>query len=76
MVKRRSFKDVDITKDFEKRLERKYFEIEKENLEIKKTPLENMSLQELELYSENKLKKMDSEKEEDTSSKILIEDVR
>lgn len=76
MVKRRSFKDIDITKDFEKRLERKNFEIEKENLELKKTPLENMSLQELEIYNENRLRKMDTEKEEDTSSKILIEDVK
>lgn len=76
MVKRRSFKDVDITKDFEKRLEKKNFEIAKENLDLKKTPLENMTLQELELYNENRLSKMDLEKENDTSSKILIEDVR
>jgi hypothetical protein len=76
MVKRRSFTDIDITKDFQKRLEIKNYEVEKENLELKKVPLENMSLQELELYNENKMKNMDLEKEEDTFSKILIEDVK
>ena len=76
MVKRRSFTDIDITKDFQKRLEIKNYEVEKENLELKKVPLENMSLQELELYNENIMKNMDLEKEEDTFSKILIEDVK
>ena len=76
MVKRRSFTDIDITKDFQKRLEIKNYEVEKQNLELKTFPLENMSLQELELYNENIMKNMDLEKEEDTFSKILIEDVK
>lgn len=76
MVKRRSFKDIDVTKDFEKRLMKKNFEIEKENIELKKTPLEKMSLQELELFNENQMKNLDMEKEDDVSAKILIEDVK
>jgi len=76
MVKRRSFKDIDISKDFEKRLAQKTFEQEKESLELRKTPLENMSLQELEIFNENQMNKLEAEKELDTSTKLIFEDVK
>jgi len=76
MVKRRTFKDIDISKDFEKRLEIKNKELEKENFNLKKLPLENMSLEQLELYHENQMNKLEKDKEDDTASKLIIEDVR
>jgi hypothetical protein len=76
MVKRRSFQDIDITKDFEKRLEIKQKELQKENFELKKLPLEDMSLKELELFHQNQMNKLEKDIEDDTSSKLLFEDVK
>ena len=76
MVKRRSFNDIDISKDFEKRYEKKQIEIQKEIFEIKNIDFENMTLKELELYKENEIEKLEYAKDEDITSKILLEDVR
>ena len=76
MVKRRTFKDLDITKDFQNRLEKKEIENLRENFDNKNIKLEDMSLRELELYQENQLEKLEKEKNDDVYSKIIIEDIR
>lgn len=76
MVKRRSFNDIDITKDFEKRLTKKNIENQRENFELHKIPLENMSLKELETFKGNQITRMEEIKLDDVYSKILLEDVR
>jgi hypothetical protein len=76
MVKRRTFKDLDITKDFQNRLEKKNLENIKENFNNKNIKLEDMSLKELELYQENQIEKLEKDKKDDVYSKIIIEDLR
>jgi hypothetical protein len=76
MVKRRTYKDIDISKDFEKRLNLKAMERAKEKVEFEKTNFDQLSLQELEIYKEQEMMKGEQEKLDDVSSKILVQDVR
>jgi len=39
-------------------------------------PLEDMSLKELELFHQNQMNKLEKDIEDDTSSKLLFEDVK
>ncbi len=76
LVKRRKFKDIDIAKDFEKRLIEKSKIDQQENIENKQIQLENMSLTELESYRENKKEKENEEKESDLYQKIVLRDLQ
>jgi hypothetical protein len=78
MVKRRQFKDIDISKDFEKRLNIKKMEQAHENIEKKQMQLQydKMSLDQLESYRDTLKKKEEEEKKSDIYQKVLIQDVQ
>lgn len=78
MVKRRQFKDIDISKDFEKRLNIKKIEQAQQNIEKKRIQLQydKMSLDQLETYREDLKKKEEDEKTSDLYQKVLIQDVQ
>jgi hypothetical protein len=76
LVKRRNFKDIDITKDFEKRLmEKRKMEVN-EKIENKLIDLNTMSLTELEEYRSNKKIKESEEKKSDLYQKTVLTDIR
>ena len=76
LVKRRKFNDIDVTKDFEKRLNVKKFEDIRESMVNESRDLTTMNLSELEEYRENLKKKEESDSQSDIYQKILLDDVR
>jgi hypothetical protein len=76
LVKRRKFKDVDLTKDFEKRLNLKRIEDEMDIFEEESKDLDNMNLNELELYREKIKNKEEEDKKSDLYQKIVLRDIK
>ncbi len=74
LVKRRKFKDIDITKDFEKRLNIKKKEDMYEMIANESIDITKMSLGELEEYRENIIKKEEEEKKSDLYKKVVLKD--
>jgi hypothetical protein len=75
LVKRRKFQDMDISKDFERRLSIKKREDSLERLE-NQIKLEDMTLDQLEAYRDKKIKKEESEKKDDIYNKIVLHDIK
>jgi hypothetical protein len=75
LVKRRNFKDMDISKDFEKRLSIKKFEETIERLE-NQVKLNEMTLDQLEAYRDKKIEKEEKEKTEDIYQKVVLHDMK
>ena len=76
LVKRRKFKDVDLTKDFEKRLNLKRIEDEMDIFEEESKDLDKMNLNELELYREKIKNKEEEDKKSDLYQKIVLRDIK
>ena len=76
LVKRRRYEDIDIAKDFEKRLRIKTKEDQKEYIKDKSLNFESMSLQELEEYRKEKVMKEEEEKKSDLYQKIILGDIK
>lgn len=74
LVKRRKFKDIDIAKDFEKRLKEKKVEDMLEKLENQNLDLNSMSLSQLEEHREKEKEKEEQEKESDLYQKVVLKD--
>jgi hypothetical protein len=76
LVKRRSFKNLDITKDFERRLHIKKIEDEKHKFENELVDLNKMSLSELEAYREKMKDKEEEDKKSDIYQKVVLTDIK
>lgn len=70
--KRRSFKDIDITKDFENRLHEKKKQDQINLMKKEMIDYSNMSLAQLEEYREHETEKEEQEKQSDLYNKILL----
>jgi hypothetical protein len=75
LVKRRKFVDIDISKDFEKRLMEKSKADQIKNIENKQLKLENMNLDQLEAHREKIIKDEEDEKNSDLYKKVILRDV-
>ena len=76
LVKRRQFKDIDISKDFERRLMSKKILEEQEKKDAHSISLELMTLDQLEAYREKLVIKEESEKKEDIYQKVILRDLQ
>jgi hypothetical protein len=76
MVKKRKFEDVDIAKDFEKRLREKTIEDVKDYQEEQMMDFDKMSLEELENFRKGKINKEEEEKKSDIYQKIIVQDIK
>ena len=76
LVKRRKFKDIDITKDFETRLSQKVQKDAKNKIEEIGVDLNRMSLAELEEYRDKKVAREEEEKKSDLYQKVILRDTQ
>ncbi len=76
LVKRRKFNDVDIAKDFEKRLHDKSSADYKKLLELEGKDLAGMSLEELEEYNSQISESEESDKSSEIYNKMILTDIK
>ena len=75
LAKRRKFNDIDVAKDFEKRIIQKNKNLSEDFIKNQMIDINKMSLNQLEEYRSAQKLKEKEEKESDLNQKIILRDV-